>query len=84
MSDRTPVRMPNLGAEATSATIATWLRAVGDEVRAGDVIAEVETEKATVEFEAPVAGRIVEICHPAGAEVAVGETLAIIESEGPG
>lgn len=84
MSDRTPIRMPNLGAEATSATIATWLRGVGDEVGAGEVIAEIETEKATVEFAAPVAGRIVELCHPAGTEVAVGETLAIIERAGPG
>ena len=79
MSDPTPLKMPNLGAEATSGTVAAWLRAVGDEVAAGEVIAEIETEKATVELEAPVAGRIAEILQPVGAEVAVGETLALIE-----
>lgn len=79
MSDPTPLRMPNFGAEATAGTIVAWLRGVGDEVAAGDVVAEVETEKATVELEAPVAGRISEIRQPAGAEVAVGEILALIE-----
>jgi pyruvate/2-oxoglutarate dehydrogenase complex dihydrolipoamide acyltransferase (E2) component len=79
MSDPTPLRMPNLGAEATAGTIVAWLRAVGDEVAAGEVMVEVETEKATVELEAPVAGRISEIRQPAGAEVAVGEILALIE-----
>lgn len=79
MSDPTPLRMPNLGAEATAATIVAWLRAAGDEVAAGEVVAEIETEKATVELEAPVAGRIAEIRQPAGSEVAVGEILALIE-----
>ncbi len=79
MSDPTRLRMPNLGAEATGGTIVAWLRAVGDEVVAGEVVAEIETEKATVELEAPVAGRISEITQPVGAEVAVGETLALIE-----
>jgi pyruvate/2-oxoglutarate dehydrogenase complex dihydrolipoamide acyltransferase (E2) component len=84
MIDPTPLRMPNLGAEATSATIASWLRAVGDLVAAGEVIAELETEKATVELEAPASGRLAEIRHPAGTEVTVGETLALIEPEGSG
>jgi pyruvate/2-oxoglutarate dehydrogenase complex dihydrolipoamide acyltransferase (E2) component len=79
MSDPAPLRMPNLGAEATAGTIVAWVRSVGDEVAAGDVVAEIETEKATVELEAPVAGRITEIRQPAGSEVAVGEILAIIE-----
>ena len=73
--------MPNLGAEATGATVRRWLRAVGDEVAAGEVVAELETEKATVELEAPVAGRIIEIVQPVGAEVPVGETLAVIEHD---
>lgn len=79
MSDSTPLRMPNLGAEATAGTIVAWLRAAGDHVAAGEVVAEIETEKATVELEAPVAGRISEIRQPAGSEVAVGEILALIE-----
>lgn len=74
----TPVRLPNLGAEAAEARVVAWLRAVGDIVAAGEPIAEIETEKATVELEAPVAGTLTEILVPAGADAAVGATLAII------
>jgi 2-oxoisovalerate dehydrogenase E1 component len=81
MSDPTPVRMPNLGAEATAGRIVAWLRAVGDAVSAGEVVAEIETDKATIELEAPVAGRISEILQPAGAEVPTGETLALIQGD---
>jgi pyruvate/2-oxoglutarate dehydrogenase complex dihydrolipoamide acyltransferase (E2) component len=73
--------MPNLGTEATAGRIISWLRAVGDEVAAGDIVAELETEKAVIELEAPAAGRIIEIVQPAGAEVPVGETLAVIERD---
>jgi 2-oxoglutarate dehydrogenase E2 component (dihydrolipoamide succinyltransferase) len=75
----TPVRLPNLGAEAAEARVVSWLRAVGDVVAAGEPIAEIETEKATVELEAPVAGTLAEILVPAGAEAAVGATLATID-----
>lgn len=81
MSDTTPIRIPNLGAEATGGTITAWLCAVGDTVAEGQIVAELETEKATVELEAPVAGRIAEIRHPAGAEVPVGETIATVEHD---
>ena len=81
MSTTTRLRVPNLGAEATGGRVLAWLRAVGDEVAAGEIVAELETEKATVELEAPVAGRIVEITQPVGAEVPVGETLALIEHD---
>ena len=75
---RTVVRMPNLGAEAQAGRLVAWLRDVGDTVAAGDAIAEIETDKATVELAAPVTGTIVEIVAPAGAEVPVGDMLAII------
>ena len=52
----TPIKLPNLGAEASEATIESWLVAVGDTVAAGDPVVAIETEKATVEIEAPVAG----------------------------
>ena len=77
----TLVRMPNLGAEASAGRIVAWLRAVGDTVAAGDPIAEIETDKATLELEAPAAGTIVEIVHASGTEVPVGETLAIIDHD---
>jgi pyruvate/2-oxoglutarate dehydrogenase complex dihydrolipoamide acyltransferase (E2) component len=75
----TPIKVPNLGAEATGGRVVAWLKAVGDDVAAGDIVAELETDKATVELEAPVAGRIIEILQPAGVEVPVGESLALIE-----
>jgi pyruvate/2-oxoglutarate dehydrogenase complex dihydrolipoamide acyltransferase (E2) component len=77
----TNVRLPNLGAEAADALVAAWLKSVGDAVAQGEVIAEIETEKATVELEAPVAGRLAEIRVPAGQEAAVGAVLAVIEDD---
>ncbi len=78
---RTVVRMPNLGAEATAGRIVAWLRGVGDVVAAGDPIAEIETDKATLELEAPAPGTIIEIVSASGTEVPVGETLAIIADD---
>ena len=79
----TDIRMPELGAEIEHADLVAWLVQEGDEIAAGDLIAEIETDKATVEFEAPCAGRIVELCVPAGArEVKVGELIARIEAAG--
>jgi pyruvate/2-oxoglutarate dehydrogenase complex dihydrolipoamide acyltransferase (E2) component len=77
----TNVRLPNLGAEATDALVAAWLKDVGDTVRQGEPIAEIETEKATVELEAPVAGRLAEILVPAGEEAAVGAVVAVIADD---
>ncbi len=77
----TPIKMPNLGTEAISGRIVGWLRSVGDAVAASDVVAEVETEKALVEIEAPVAGTIVEIVRPRGEDVLVGDVLAVIEHD---
>lgn len=78
---KTPIRVPNLGTEATAGKVVGWLRSVGEQVAAGDVVAELETEKAVVELEAPVAGQIVEIVQPVGAEVPVGGTVAFIEHD---
>jgi 2-oxoisovalerate dehydrogenase E2 component (dihydrolipoyl transacylase) len=71
--------MPNLGAEASAAQIISWLVAVGDHVDVDDVMAEIETEKATLELNAPAAGKVVEIAAAAGTEVSVGGILAVIE-----
>ena len=81
MSTTTRIRVPNLGTEATAGRILSWLKAVGDDVAAGDVVAELETDKAVVEIEAPASGRIIEISQPVGAEVPVGDTLAVIEHD---
>jgi len=75
----TSIRLPNLGAEATEARIIAWRHGVGDIVTAGELVAEIETEKATVDLEAPVTGRLAEILVPEGAMVPVGTIVAIIE-----
>jgi 2-oxoglutarate dehydrogenase E2 component (dihydrolipoamide succinyltransferase) len=75
----TPVKVPNLGAEATEARVLSWLRRVGDIVAAGEILAEIETDKATVELEAPAAGRLSEILVPEGTEVPVGAVIAMID-----
>jgi len=74
-----PIRMPNLGAEADEARVSGWQKAAGDTVMEGEVIAEIETEKATVDLEMPASGRLLEILVPAGTDAKVGEVLATYE-----
>ena len=57
--------MAKLGYDMAAGRIAAWSRKVGDSITRGDVIAEIETDKATVEMEAFVSGKLVEIVHPA-------------------
>ncbi len=76
-----PIRMPNLGAEADEARVSSWLKAVGDTVMEGEVLAEIETEKASVDLEMPAAGRLTEILVPAGSDAKVGQVLATYEED---
>lgn len=73
------IKMPNLGAETDEARVSSWLKAVGDTVTEGEVIAEIETEKANVDLEMPATGRLVEILVPAGSDAKVGTVLATYE-----
>lgn len=75
----TPIKMPNLGAETDEARVSSWLKAVGDTVMEGEVIAEIETDKANVDLEAPASGRITEILVEAGNDAKVGTVLAAFE-----
>ncbi len=76
---RIPVEMAKLGYDMDFGRISSWTKKVGDTVRRGEVIAEIETTKTAVEMEALTAGRLVEIVQPVGAEVAVGAVIAYIE-----
>jgi len=76
---RLEITMPNLGYDMASGKIASWLVAVGDEVDRGQPIAEIETDKTTVEMEALAAGTLAEIVHGDGAEVDVGHVIAFLE-----
>ena len=77
---RIPIEMANVGFEQETAKITGWVKHVGDRVERGDVIAEIETEKTTVELEALDAGTLAEIVHDAGDEVAVGAVIGYLEA----
>ncbi|MCS7298071.1 MAG: dihydrolipoamide acetyltransferase family protein [Bacteroidia bacterium] len=72
------IEMPRLSDTMTEGVIARWLKKVGDVVRPGDLLAEIETDKATMEFEAPVGGVLLHIGVPEGKPVPIGEIIAII------
>jgi pyruvate/2-oxoglutarate dehydrogenase complex dihydrolipoamide acyltransferase (E2) component len=79
---RIPIQMPQLGFDQESATIAGWLKQIGDVVQRGEGIAEIETEKVTAELPALDVGTLVEIVHDAGDVVAVGEVIGYLD-DGP-
>ena len=77
------VLMPALSPTMTEGKLAKWLKSVGDEVRAGDVIAEIETDKATMEVEAVDEGKLAQILVPEGTDaVAVNTPIAVLTAEG--
>jgi pyruvate dehydrogenase E2 component (dihydrolipoamide acetyltransferase) len=73
------VVLPKSGMGIEEGTVARWLKAVGDTVQKGEVIAEIETAKALEPLEAPVSGRLVQISLAEGETAAVNTILAIIE-----
>ena len=77
------LKMPALSPTMEEGTLAKWLVKEGDEVRSGDILAEIETDKATMEFEAVDEGKIAKILVPEGSEgVKVGAPIAILAGEG--
>ncbi|HET7028298.1 MAG TPA: lipoyl domain-containing protein [Candidatus Limnocylindrales bacterium] len=76
---RIPIELSQLGYDMETGRIAAWTKQVGDAVARGEVIAEIETEKATVEMEALAAGTLVEIVHPAGEDVPVGDVIGWLD-----
>jgi pyruvate dehydrogenase E1 component beta subunit len=79
------LKMPALSPTMEQGTLAKWLKAEGDRIEPGDIIAEIETDKATMEFEAIDEGMLQKILVPAGTEdVAVGAVIALIAGEGEG
>ena len=79
----TEVLMPALSPTMEEGTLAKWLVKEGQEIKAGDVIAEIETDKATMEVEAVDEGKLAKILVPAGTEgVKVNTPIALIAAEG--
>lgn len=78
----TVITMPRLSDTMTEGTVATWLKKVGDKIKEGDILAEIETDKATMEFESFNAGTLLHIGIEAGQSAPVDSLLAIIGNEG--
>lgn len=78
----TVVTMPRLSDTMEEGTVATWLKSVGDEVEEGDILAEIETDKATMEFESFQSGTLLHIGLQEGESAKVDELLAIIGPAG--
>ncbi|MGH2503906.1 MAG: biotin/lipoyl-containing protein, partial [Ktedonobacterales bacterium] len=78
----TQVFMPALGMAQETGTLVRWLRATGDSVQEGDALAEIQTDKATVELEARVSGTLADIRAHEGEDIPVGQVIALILSPG--
>ena len=79
----TELKMPALSPTMEEGTLAKWLVKEGDDVKSGDILAEIETDKATMEFEAVDEGKIARILVPEGTDgVKVGAPIAILAAEG--
>src|SRR5438477_10267237 len=77
------IRMPALSPTMTEGNLARWLKHEGDEARSGDVIAEIEPDKATMEYEAADEGRLGMIIVPEGAQgIKVNAPIALLLEEG--
>ena len=77
------IKMPALSPTMEEGTLAKWLVKEGDQVKSGDIMAEIETDKATMEFEAVDEGTIAKILVPEGTDgVKVGAAIAILAEEG--
>ena len=78
------IKVPTLGESVTTATIARWIKKLGEEVAADEPVVELETDKVTVEVNAPEAGVISEITADEGSEVEVGGLLGRVGAVGAG
>src|SRR6059036_1932320 len=76
------IQMPKLSDTMTEGTLVAWKKKKGDEVSAGEVLAEIETDKATMEWESPEDGTLTEIYVEEGGKVNVGDKIGFIAGEG--
>jgi len=76
------IRMPKLSDTMTEGGLSKWHKKVGDKLKTGDLLAEIETDKATMDFESPVDGVLLHIGVQAGKSAAVDSILAVFGKEG--
>jgi len=76
------IQMPKLSDTMTEGTLIAWKKKKGDQVAAGEVLAEIETDKATMEWESPEDGTLTEIYVQEGGKVNVGDKIAFVRGQG--
>src|SRR6266513_2168105 len=76
------INMPKLSDTMTEGTLVSWKKKKGENVSAGEILAEIETDKATMEWEATDDGKLTEIYVEEGGKVNVGDKIAFIAAEG--
>ena len=79
---RVPFRLPDIGEGIAEAEIVAWHIKVGDMVEEDQPVADMMTDKATVEMAAPVSGKVIEVAGAVGDQIAIGSTLVVFETEG--
>src|SRR5215470_657125 len=72
------ITMPRLSDTMEEGTIARWMKSPGDEIKKGDILAEIETDKATMDLEAYEAGTLQQILVQEGETVPIGQAVALI------
>ena len=77
-------KLPDIGEGIAEAEIVAWHVKVGDTIAEDQQIADMMTDKATVEMESPVAGKVIELAGEVGDQIPIGSVLAVIETEGAG
>jgi 2-oxoisovalerate dehydrogenase E2 component (dihydrolipoyl transacylase) len=75
-------RLPDIGEGIAEAEIVAWHVKIGDRVEEDQQVADMMTDKATVEMESPVAGKVLELAGEVGDQIPIGSVLAVIETEG--
>src|SRR5215213_7348352 len=75
-------KLPDIGEGIAEAEIVQWHIKVGDQVREDQQLADMMTDKATVEMESPVAGKVLELAGEVGDQIPIGSVLVVIETEG--
>ena len=78
---RTALLMPRIGHDMEKGTVGGWLKQIGDRVARGDPVAEIETDKSTIEMESPLTGALIEVVAPAGTELPVGAVIGYVDTD---
>ena len=78
----TQIKVPDLGESITEATVLRWTKKVGDAIKTGDVLLELETDKVNLEVGAELSGVLTQIAQKDGADVKVGQVLGEIDENG--